>query len=250
MGSRIHGVLFDVDDTLFDRRRAQDMALQLIVREFPDLFKGMEHRQVRQAFTESDRTTCEEYDTGALTEDPRTRRSKLFLEMLGLDQAFAQEISDLYVARYPTVNAPVPGALSVVQNLASCFKLGVVSNGWPDVQYRKLEALGIRECFECVVLSEEVGVQKPHPEIFHHAASLLELRPETCLYVGDLFDIDVVGANRARMYTCWFNPGREQPPTGEISADAEIDELAALVHRIQEMNFTTIVSSQRRGRRG
>jgi putative hydrolase of the HAD superfamily len=105
----------------------------------------------------------------------------------------------------------------------------VVSNGFPDVQYRKLETLQIRECFDCIVLSEAVGVSKPEPAILQHAASLLKVEPSACLYVGDLFDMDVVGAKQAGMLACWFNPSGAARPRHDIAPDLEIQELAALL---------------------
>lgn len=225
---KTRAVLFDVDDTLFDRQRAQDMILQIIVQDLPAAFNGIDYRAVCHAFAESDRITCEEYDAGVLKVGFRGRRSKLFLQMLGLDEAFADRISDLYVTRYPEVDAPVVGARSVVRNLAEGFQLGVVSNGFVDVQYRKLEALQISRFFDCIVLSEEAGVDKPDPRIFQHAASILGVSPEACLHVGDLFEMDVVGAKQSGMQACWFNPTGSFHPTGEIAPDLEIRQLSEL----------------------
>ncbi len=71
------------------------------------------------------------------------------------------------------MNFPVPGAVSVVKELSGRFRLGVISNGSPDVQYRKLEAIGLGGIFACVLLSEEIGIRKPDPRIFHIAANAL-----------------------------------------------------------------------------
>lgn len=244
MVSQPEAVIFDVDDTLFDRRRAQEVILQIIVQELPAVFNGLGFGEIHHAFAESDRIACEEYDAGILRERFRDRRSKLFLQILGLDQSPANTISDLYVTRYPAVNAPVPGALSTVKSLAHVFRLGVVSNGFPDVQYRKLEALQLRQCFACIVLSEEVGIHKPDPAIFQLAASMVNVRPEACLYVGDLFDVDVVGAKEAGMQACWFNPHSLARPAGDTAPDMEICQLSALATNLQITPCPTKASSR------
>ena len=163
------------------------MILQIIVQELPAVFGALESSAIRHGFAESDRIACEGYDAGMLDNGFRERRSRLFLQMAGADAALAPKITELYVTRYPELNASMAGAQSAVDSLAENFQLGVVSNGFVDVQYRKLEALQIRPLFDCIVLSEEVGVQKPDPRIFQHAASILGVAPEECLYVGDLF---------------------------------------------------------------
>jgi HAD superfamily hydrolase (TIGR01549 family) len=225
----VEAVLFDVDDTLFDRRGAQDRVLDIIVKEHAAVFDGLDMEEVRGAFAKSDEITSRENDEGTLQEGFRARRTKLFLEMLHLDLSFWEDIAALYVERLPTVHAPVPGVQRVVEELARGFKLGVVSNGFPDVQYGKLDGLGIRERFGCIVLSEEVGLNKPDPGIFKYAASLLNVQPSACLYVGDLFEMDVVGPKGAGMLACWFNRSGAPRPTDAIAPDLEIRELAALL---------------------
>lgn len=234
---RIEAVLFDVDDTLFDRRRAQDLVLDILMRELPALFDGVEIGRVREAFRESDRISSAENDAGTLRESFRARRSKLFLDLIGAEQRFWEEAAALYVKHYPTVRAPVSGAEAVVEALGRAFKLGVVSNGFPDVQYRKLETIGVREHFRCVVLSEEVGLYKPDAAIFLHAARLLGVAPEACMHVGDIFEMDVAGAKRAGMRACWLNARGARRPAGDVIPDAEIvslGELASVIRAIQD----------------
>ena len=226
MKIRIRAVLFDVDDTLFDRDGAQQGILRVILQELPHVFTDLPAEATLRAFNESDSIALREYEAGVLAEDFRSRRSRLFLGLLGLDEKHADAVTALYVHRYPTIDAPVAGAVSVVRRLADTFPLGVVSNALPDVQYTKLATLGIRHLFRCVVLSGELKIAKPDPRIFLHAAGLLGSAPEDCLYVGDSYENDVVGAKRAGMRTCWFNP--RALPAGDITPDIQIHTLQDL----------------------
>jgi len=76
--------------------------------------------------------------------------------------------------------------------------LGVVSNA-TDLAGRVLDNLGLTKFFDTIVLSDEVGVRKPSPKIFHIAAERAGVRPSRCLFAGDKLAVDVIGASRAGM---------------------------------------------------
>ncbi len=79
---------------------------------------------------------------------------------------------------------------------AAGLRLGVVSNSDGRVE-AALEAAGLRRYFDVVLDSALVGVEKPDPAIFHAALEALGVRPDEALYVGDLYEVDVVGARAA-----------------------------------------------------
>ena len=159
----------------------------------------------------------------------RLGRSKYFLRQLGVDVNNAQKVTTLYQDVYPRIGAAVDGAKQVVKRLAGRFQLGVISNGLPDWQYKKLQTLGLREYFGIIVLSEEVGIRKPDPRIFHKAAALSQREPGQCLHVGDSYHTDVIGAKKAGMKACWFNQREEAIPEGSPSPEYEISMLVELL---------------------
>jgi len=236
MKENIKAVLFDVDGTLFDRGLAQRKVLEIIVRQFSHIFGGFEMERVAKAFAESDRITTEEFEAGAPSNSLRRKRSRLFLQLLGLreDEDLADAITEAYVRDYPTVDAAMVGAVPLVKELSQLFIVGVVSNGLPDVQYRKLEAIGLQQVLSCIVLSEEIGIRKPDPRIFRHAARLLQLQPSECLYVGDSYASDVVGAKASGMLICWLNRGQSVTPSERAKVDFLISSLKQLGEILRE----------------
>jgi putative hydrolase of the HAD superfamily len=224
----IRAVLFDVDDTLFDRKGAQPLVLEIIVKKLPEIFRKMEMEKITAAFTESDVITTRDFESGAPSEGLRDIRSRLFLRLLGIDEDYAETITEMYVREYPAVKAPVPGSRDTVKELGRSYKTGIVSNGFPDVQYTKLETMGLRQKFSCIVLSEEIGIRKPDPAIFTRAAALLGIEAEECLYVGDSYTNDVIGAAGAGMKTCWFKRNSTGLEGDSLKADLVINDLAKL----------------------
>jgi len=88
---------------------------------------------------------------------------------------------------------------------AAGYRLGVISNADGRVE-SVLERVGLRPHFEFVIDSEVVGAEKPDPRIFREACRLLELDASACLYVGDLYPVDYLGATRAGMEAVLLDP--------------------------------------------
>ena len=218
-------MIFDLDDTLFDRSRAQREIVHRIVREFRGLFAGMGEAGIVEAFFESDRQAVREFEAGGSADTVRTGRSRRFLTLLGLSVEYADRITNFYVNAYSKMDTAVEGAKDVITDLVQSYQLGIVSNGFPDVQYRKLEALGIRHHFDCILLSEELGIRKPDPRIFREAADLLGRNPSECMHVGDSYDSDVIGAREAGLRACWYNPNGLDCTSVHIKPDFEISAL-------------------------
>jgi putative hydrolase of the HAD superfamily len=235
MKSNIKAILFDIDDTLFDRNKAQVMILDNIIKRFPQAFQFMEKKRVLEAFLESDRVSTEAFAAGAPSEGLRDLRSRHFLRLLDITEEYAGAITEIYVREYPFVNALVDGAVSLVKASSRRFKVGVVSNGLPDVQYQKLKTIGLRDIFACIVLSEEIGIRKPDPGIFRRAADLLQLPPSQCLYIGNSYTDDIIGAKAAGMSTCWFCRDASYPENALVHTDYVIEHLEEFHRIIKEL---------------
>lgn len=230
MSLGIGAILFDVDETLFDRRRAQQLVLERLPVCLPEIFGGIAFETLLAAWQESDRETSDHKYTVDDILASRNVRSAVFLRILGLSDRHTEAVTGFYLNTYPTVSAPIAGAAEVVAACVARLPVGIVSNAYPDVQYGKLETLGVRHLLQCIVLSEEYGgPRKPAAEIFLRGCELLGTAPSSTLYVGDSFANDVIGARVAGLLPCWYNPQGLQPPEGEAAPEYELQAMSDLL---------------------
>jgi putative hydrolase of the HAD superfamily len=106
------------------------------------------------------------------------------------------------------------------------FRIGVVSNADGRVR-RLLDEAGLSPFLQVVIDSSEVGVEKPDPRIFREASDRIETPPHACAYVGDIYEIDVIGARTAGFEPILIGPG-EAPESDPVVRIGELRELLAL----------------------
>ncbi|WP_460714520.1 HAD family hydrolase [Lysobacter terrae] len=116
-----------------------------------------------------------------------------------------------------------PDALDALQRIAARVPIAAVSNGNAD-----LGAIGIDQHFRFALGAREHGAGKPDAGIFHAACARLEVPPAQVLHVGDDIELDVVGAARAGLRTCWVNRLDLEWPHTDVRPDLHFDSLAAL----------------------
>lgn len=119
----------------------------------------------------------------------------------------------------------MPGAVPCVRALAPAFRLVVASGSPAHLIAFALGELGIRECFEDLVTSEDVARGKPHPDVFLHAAASAGVAPENCLVIEDSF-IGVQAARAAGMQ-CFAVPSSRHDDVRAL-ADKSAADLSAL----------------------
>ncbi|EEB73067.1 2-haloalkanoic acid dehalogenase [Thermococcus sp. AM4] len=88
------------------------------------------------------------------------------------------------------------------------LRLGVITDGNPIKQWEKILRTEIEDYFDAVLISDFVGVKKPHRKIFEKALRKFEVQPAEALMVGDRLYSDIYGAKRVGMHTVWFKYGK------------------------------------------
>jgi putative hydrolase of the HAD superfamily len=141
------------------------------------------------------------------------------------DDGLARELEVRFATERLAAYDFIPGAEEALAELASRFRLAMITNGLSDVQRVKVERTGIGPLFEMIVVSGELGFGKPHPEIYHHTLRALRIAPEEAIMVGDNIRRDVGGSQAVGMRGVWIGQGT--PPHG-VQPDITIRTLAEL----------------------
>lgn len=97
------------------------------------------------------------------------------------------------------------GALEVVKKIRETgYKLAIIANADSVDARNVINATGLKDLFDAIIISEEMGIEKPHREIFEAALTKLEVRAENAVMVGNRVNSDIVGANRLGMKSILF----------------------------------------------
>ncbi|SFR54201.1 putative hydrolase of the HAD superfamily [Robiginitalea myxolifaciens] len=118
--------------------------------------------------------------------------------------------SQVYIERLSNHTHLMPGAQDILDYLAPRYRLHIITNGFEEVQHRKLSNSGISEYFAVVMSSEAAGVKKPHPKIFNTALERANVPPEQSLMIGDSLEADIQGALKAGLQTLFYMPPGEE----------------------------------------
>jgi putative hydrolase of the HAD superfamily len=203
MSEEIDAFLFDAGGTLFDLKPTREEVFQKLLRA-----RGFDVPidKLISVLASAERRFDEQTATlNGVSEEPFWKQyDKFVLDALGYTsdlELFSKEVSQEFDKLIPEVKswAEYPDARPLLDVLTQRgFRLGIVSNA-TDLVRKVLDNLELTSYFHSIVVSEEVGVRKPDPKIFHMAAKELRTPPNRAIYIGDRFTIDVIGAKRAGM---------------------------------------------------
>lgn len=207
-------VWLDLDDTLIDFRANSRTALRAVyAEESLDRFYPTADGWVA-AYEAHNHKLWERYNRAEISQDYlrvdrfATPLAPFWPEGVEALEAFCRRLDPLYLSILAKGKAMIPGASGLLDHLRSCgYNIGILSNGFTDVQYRKLRNCGLDQKVDLVVLSDDIGVNKPDVRLFRHA---MERAGNTCpgvhVMIGDNPDTDILGAVRAGWRAVLFNP--------------------------------------------
>lgn len=199
---RITAILFDVGDTLHDLTSYTRIARKISIEKLVD--QGVPIADVSKSqrlFEEIIRRHTKPHADRFFLEVDFFK--KLFAEMdVKVDVRllnFALVIYRDILRSLITPSAVVISTLSALKGKG--YKLGLVTDGSLDSTYEILLRLGITEFFDVIVVSEDVGVEKPDPKIFQEALIRLNARPSETMIVGDSLERDIKGGKQLGIVT-------------------------------------------------
>lgn len=223
---------FDLDDTLWDMTGNSDIALRILYERDAAVRRAYGHRGMQawsDCYHEVNARLWRQYDSGDISRDTlRLERFALPLQAGGLSRAEAEEASRRldgdYLLHLGNCEATIDGAREAVAALRDAgVPMGIVSNGFREVQYRKLRSAGLDGIFNPIVLSDDVGINKPDPQFFHNACRIAGVTPARCVIIGDNARTDIAGALQAGWGAAVWYDDHRTPTPAELRLEVERD---------------------------
>ncbi len=205
-------VFFDLDHTLWDFDQNSGLAFEQIFKKYKidvalnDFLRVYEPINFNywKAYRE-ERVTKEQLRRGRLVDTFSNLKITYSLDIID-----AMAVS--YIQELPVNNHLLPGAVEILEYLHPKYRLHIITNGFQEVQNIKLKNSKIAHYFETVTSSEEVGVKKPNPLVFHTALKKANTTAANAIMIGDTFEADILGAEAVAMQTIFYNYRKEEIP--------------------------------------
>lgn len=222
----IRAVIFDLDHTLFDRH-ATLTAIAPSFRKYFDIADGVTDAEIAEKWVYADDMFV--YD-GWENIFSFLKENEIFRTEPKFD-----EYRTFVFKTFARTAVPFDFTLPMLKGLKKDgYKVALITNGRHELQYSKLTLTGLRYIFDEIIVSGDVGVEKPDKEIFLIMCEKLGVKPNECVYVGDNPFNDIGGAKNAGMRTLHIKTKYKNPAAP--TADAEISSVKDVPEAVERMN--------------
>jgi len=229
---KITHLYFDLDHTLWDTDKNSEESLNQLFKDFSLQDLGIpSFTDFMDKYKSHNERLWGLYAENKIGKDAvRVHRFMHTFQDFGIhNQEKAHQLAEEFVKITPSKKNLISGAIELLEALKGNYKLAIITNGFKESQHIKMAASGLDVFFDDVFISEEIGINKPDPGIFHYVMKKTgATSPEQCIMVGDTYQTDIVGANSAGMHAIHLNPMSES-----VSHDS--DQITTVQH-LKEIN--------------
>jgi len=227
----IKHIFFDLDHTIWDfDRNAQETLMELFEHyNLPALGLASPQNFI-QTYTENNQQLWAEYHLGKITKEVlRSERfRKTFLELGVNPDLVPPQFEEDYVRISPTKTNLFEGSEKVLAYLQQKYTLHIISNGFKETTLTKMRLSNLNPYFENVIISEDVGVNKPDKRVFEYALNKAGALKEESIMIGDSLEADIRGAQDFGMRAIFFNPLNRDKPADVEQQIVHLEELMLL----------------------
>ena len=216
-------IFLDWDDTIGDFGRSAKCALTTMF-EIHQLYQYTDYDTFVRCYSEHNTLLWEQYGRDEVTKDVLKIERFLYplMHACGLEEnsetrVLARRMCEDFLRMTNHFFSIIPDADKMVKTLAAWYPLTIVSNGFVESQYLKFRKSGLEPYFTHIVLSEEVGAQKPNPRIYEEALRINNITADEALMIGDSYTSDVEGARAAGIDQMWLRRTDEPLPEGQTA---------------------------------
>lgn len=225
---KITDVFFDLDHTLWDFDTNSKLA-------FEKLFKSFELNINLPAFlAHYDRINHDYWkiyrEDKISSEDLRFQRLRDTFEAINhpWNEKLILTLSEEYLNELTCNRCLIEGSLAILEYLKPKYRLHIITNGFEEVQHKKINGAGIGHYFNTITTSEKAGAKKPHATIFEHAVCEARTQKQYAVMIGDNFEADIDGALQFGMQAIFFQV-REPALHNDVAIVKELAELKNLL---------------------
>lgn len=221
----IKAVIFDFDGTLSDR---QSNAYYLFKDYFRPFFKEMNDMEYEGVLQDLLTMDCNGTINVKFRMAPFIDKYNKFF-----NEEDYETFKDFYYEYMWKYCKQKPDTKAVLDALKGKYKLAILSNGQSKSQHDKIDYCDMGEYFDEILVSGDVGVNKPRKEVFEIMADRLGVKPEECVFVGDVFSLDIIGAIRANMTPVWIVSDYERPTSYQGIRITKLPELLDVLDKLK-----------------
>ena len=221
---KIKHIFFDLDHTLWDFETNSDLAFKAIFKKHNvqvDLLKFLNYyRAINENYWKlyrEEKVTKEQLRIGRLKDAFEIIKFKSSTELL-------EVLADDYIAYLPENNYLFEGTHEILAHLKPNFNLHIITNGFSEVQGKKMKNSGLDTYFDKIITSEQVGVKKPNPLIFEFALKEANALASESIMIGDNWEADIMGAQNAGLDVIYCNFD-SKPVSEHIKSITNLSEL-------------------------
>lgn len=221
--NNITDIFFDLDHTLWDFDKNSILAFDKI---FKKQHPSIDTNAFVAIYAPINQACWKLYQIDKMTHEElryeRLRQSFDAMQYEISDQEI-DSISEDYITFLPDNNQLFEGAVEVLDYLNPKYNLHIITNGFAEVQERKIKNSGLGNYFKTITNSEMAGVKKPHRTIFEFALTLAKVQKENAIMIGDCIDADVRGAIDFGMQAILFDEKKVH----------EVEEIKTINHLLE-----------------
>jgi len=212
MNTTITDVFFDLDHTLWDFDKNSEMAFDRI---FKNRFPEIKIQDFIEKYAPINQECWKLYQNDKITHvELRYNRLRFSFDALNVEisDEHINEIANDYIEFLTDNNHLFDGAIEVLEYLKPKYKLHIITNGFANVQDKKINNAALSGYFDTITNSELAGVKKPNSIIFDYALNVAKASKTNSIMIGDCLDADVNGALNAGLDAIFFNEKKIEAP--------------------------------------